>query len=112
MMVFPSSLTTDGGGSVLSSPSTELVRDVMLLTVILIVCLSLQSEALFGTPVSFKAKIILTKMICVDLHLQQGLSVWSLQANSMSGYFLYSLFWTKSSLHSAREVSQQIQFLL
>ena len=98
------------GGSVLPSPSTELVtRERMLLTVLLVSCLSLQfSEALFGTPVSFTAKMYFTKMLCVELHLQQGLSVWSLQENSMSRHLLYFLFRTESSIHSAGEMSQQI----
>ena len=59
------------GGSVLPSPSTGLVtRERMLLTVLLVSCLSLQfSEALFGTPVSLKAQMYFTKMLCVELHL-------------------------------------------
>ena len=85
----------------------------MLLTVVLISCLTLQTtEALFGTPVSFTVEIIFTKMIFVELDLQQGLSVWSLQKNSMSRHLLYSLLWTESSLYSTGEMSQQVQFLL
>merc|ERR1712183_717404 len=84
---------------VLPSPSTELVY-------------KRENDSHSSSNLLPLASIFRSSFRDSELHLQQGLSVWSLQKISMPGNLLYSLLWTKSSLHGAREVSQQIQFLL